>query len=104
MSAFSAAIDAIFTDPNMAADAVWQEQRIGPATTVRAILRRPDDLTEFGDARILSEITLVDVRVSELPLPRSGDRLTLGADRFVIQGTPRRDRERLVWSIDLRPE
>ena len=45
-----------------------------------------------------------DMRVSELSDPRPGDQLTLGDETFVIQGEPKRDRERLVWTLDLRPE
>ncbi len=45
----------------------------------------------------------VDVRVFDLPLPRPGDLIVMGADSFTIQGEPVRDRERLVWTLDLRP-
>lgn len=103
MSAFATAIDAIFGDPNMAVDAVWREQGVGPVTNVRIIRKSPDDITDFGAARILTETTAVDVRVSEIALPRINDRLDIGLERFVIQANPRRDRERLVWTLDLRP-
>ena len=46
---------------------------------------------------------MVDVRVSDLPFPRPGDLIVIGADSFTVQGEPVRDRERLVWSLDLRP-
>ena len=54
-------------------------------------------------AGILSDTTTVDVRVGELPAPRPGDLIILGADSFVVQGEPVRDRERLIWTLDLRP-
>ena len=103
MSAFSAAIDAIFADPNMAADAVWLPQGFTPGTACRIIRRSPDDLSDFGQARIRSETTRIDVRVSQITDPRKGDEVEIGAERFKVQGEPMRDRERLVWSIDLRP-
>ncbi|OIQ65874.1 hypothetical protein GALL_525610 [mine drainage metagenome] len=46
---------------------------------------------------------MVDVRVSDLPNPRTGDLIVIGIDSFTIQGEPMRDREHLIWSLDLRP-
>jgi len=48
-------------------------------------------------------MTLVDVHVADLPTPRPGDLIVVGADSHVIQGEPLRDRERLIWTIDLGP-
>ncbi|MDZ7909007.1 MAG: hypothetical protein U5N10_12815 [Gemmobacter sp.] len=39
----------------------------------------------------------------DLPDPRPGDLIVIGADSFTVQGEPVRDRERLIWSLDLRP-
>ncbi len=46
---------------------------------------------------------MTSVRVADLPAPRPGDVIVIGAERFVIQGEPLRDRERLIWTLDLRP-
>ena len=36
--------------------------------------------------------------------PRPGDQLTVDGETFVIQGEPeRRDPDRLVWTLDVRP-
>jgi len=43
------------------------------------------------------------VRVTEVAAPRPGDRLVLDGETFVVQGEPVRDRERLVWTLDVRP-
>lgn len=102
MTAFSAAIDAIFMDPNMAADAVYRAQGLPPDVPCRVIRKSPDDLTEFGNARLRSATTQVDVRASEIAAPAKGDRLTIGAEVFTVQGDPLQDRERLVWTLDLR--
>jgi len=56
-----------------------------------------------GAARILSDTTLIDVRVSEMPSVKSGDTIIIGADTFTIQGEPKRDRERLIWTLELVP-
>jgi hypothetical protein len=102
MSAFTAAIDALFADAHLARDVVYTADGGTPAP-VRAIVRRPDDITVFGDARLWSESSRLDLRIAEVPNPRSGDRVEIEGDAFLIQGEPVRDRERLVWTVDLRP-
>jgi len=102
MSAFAAALDALFADDNIARDAVYTADG-GTPILVRVVTRRADDTTGFGDARLWSETTRIDLRVAEVPNPRPGDRIELEGEAFLIQGEPVRDRERLVWTVDLRP-
>lgn len=102
MTAFAVAIEAMFADPNIARDVVYTADG-GTPTLVRAILRRPDDVAGFGEARLWSETTRLDLRVAEVPTPRPGDRIEIDGEAFLIQGEPVRDRERLVWTVDLRP-
>jgi hypothetical protein len=102
MSAFAAAVDALFADSNLARDATWVPAD-GDAFPVRVIARRADVVTDFGEARLWSETTKFDVRVSEIAAPRPGDRLVLDGDTFTVQGEPVRDRERLVWTLAARP-
>ncbi|SEN81605.1 hypothetical protein SAMN05216227_10268 [Pseudorhodobacter antarcticus] len=102
MTAFAAAVGALFVDGNIGRDAVYIADG-GAPVLVRLIARRADDVTEFGDARLWSETTRVDLQVAEVPNPRPGDRIEIDGDAFLIQGEPVRDRERLVWTLDLRP-
>jgi hypothetical protein len=102
MTAFATALAALFADPNLARDATYQPAE-GEPLPVRVIPRRADAVTAFGEARLWSETTRLDLRVSEVAEPQSGDRLTLGDEIFVVQGEPVRDRERLVWTLDTRP-
>ena len=100
MNAFAAAMDALFQDVNMAVDATWYPAG-GAPVPIRLIRKAPDEVTSFGSAQILSETTLVDVRVSEMPNPKPGDGISIGADNFTIQGEPKRDRDRLTWTLEL---
>ncbi|HBG99823.1 MAG: hypothetical protein JKP98_13255 [Rhodobacteraceae bacterium] len=102
MSVFAAAIDNLFADPNIARDATYVADG-GTPVLVRVVTRRADEVTGFGDARLWSETTRVDLRVAEVPAPRPGDRIEIEGEAFLIQGEPMRDRERLVWTVDLRP-
>lgn len=102
MSAFAAVVGALFADPNIGRDAVYIADG-GAPVLVRVVARRADAATDFGDARLWSETTRIDMRVAEVQSPRPGDRIEIEGDAFLIQGEPVRDRERLVWTVDLRP-
>lgn len=102
MSAFAAAVDLLFADPSIGGDAVYTPDG-GASVPVRIIARRADEVTGFGDARLWSETTRIDLRVAEVANPRPGDQLAIDGDAFLIQGEPVRDREQLVWTVDLRP-
>ncbi len=102
MSTFAAAVGALFSDPNIGRDAVYVADG-GMPVPVRVVARRADAVTDFGDARLWSETTRINLRVTEVANPRPGDRIEIGDDAFLIQGEPVRDHERLVWTVDLRP-
>ena len=102
MSVFAAAIDNLFADPNIAIKATYVADG-GTPVLVRVVTRRADEVTNFGDARLWSETTRIDLRVTEVLNPRPGDRIEIEGEAFIIQGEPMRDRERLIWTVDLRP-
>lgn len=102
MTAFSAAVDVIFADPNMATDGVWYPFGSTPGIPVRVIVRAPDETADFGAARVQQPTTVVDVRVSEVAKPEAHDRLMIGDDVFAVYGAPKRDLRRLVWTVNLR--
>ena len=103
MNAFSAAMDRIFGHPDMGTSAVWIAGGTSEERPIRLIRRAPDRITEFGSARILSETLTADIRVSDLPDPRPGDVIVIGTESFAIQGEPIRDRDRLIWTVELVP-
>lgn len=103
MAAFAGLVDRLFADPNLGRDAVYQPAE-GEPVAVRIIARRADAVTEFGGGRLWSETTRLDLRVAEVVEPRPGGRIVVDGEAFVVQGEPVRDRERLVWTIEVRPE
>lgn len=103
MNVFAAAMDRVYANPSMAVAAVWISATTSQERPIRVLRRAPDRITEFGAGRFVSETMMVDVQVSDLPDPRTGDLIVIGTDSFTIQGEPFRDRERLIWSLDLRP-
>jgi hypothetical protein len=103
MTVFAAAMDTLFADPNVAHDALYRASGADPGIPVRVIIRRPDRIGEFGDTRIASETATFDVRGSEIACPAESDTLDVDGVTYVIQGTPVRDAERLIWTIEARP-
>ena len=76
----------------------------GEPIPIRVIPRRPDTIIDFGETRIQAETATFELRSREVASPRPGDQLTVGGETFVVQGEPeRRDPDRLVWSLDVRP-
>lgn len=103
MTVFSAAVNVIFADPNMAADCAYRTGGADPAVTVRVIRNRPDDMVSFGQSRVVTETVIFDVRASDVALPVLGDTLTIGAEVFEVIAAPSIDRERLVWRLECGP-
>lgn len=103
MSAFAAAIEALFADANLGIDAVWRSAGAGPGIPVRAIVRRADRVGDFGETRIVAETVIIDVRVSQVAAPAEGDTFEIGGETLVIQGEPLRDAERLIWTVEAHP-
>jgi len=97
MSAFADAFDDLFADPNMGDTVSYQ------GNPVRALVRRPDRDLEFSDITIHTATAVFEIRRREVPAPQAGDIILHDGDSFVVQGEPRLDAERLVWTISVRP-
>ena len=102
MNAFTTAMNVIFADRNMAVDAIWFAGATGPGVAIRVIRKSPDEITPFGAGRILSETTQLDARVVDMPTPAPGDMIRIGPEDFILQGEPKLDRERLIWTLNTR--
>ena len=102
MNAFATAMSRIFADANMAVAALWFAGGTGPGVAVRVIRKSPDEITPFGAGRILSATTLLEARVADMPTPASGDLIRIGLEDFLMQGEPKVDRERLIWTLNMR--
>jgi hypothetical protein len=103
MSAFADALGVLFADPNLSTPALYAPMGVGPGVGIRVMRRSPDRMVDFGGARLVSDSLVLDVRVSDCAELAAGDRFEIAGEIFVVQGTPRRDRERLVWTVELLP-
>jgi hypothetical protein len=101
MTAFAEAVDASFAAFGI--DATYTPAG-GDPVSVRIIAKRPDTIVGFGETQIHAETAMFEVRASEVANPRPGDQLDVDDETFLVQGEPeRRDPDRLVWTVDVRP-
>ena len=103
MQSFAAATDRLFKNPSIGAAATYFAGGVGAGVAVRVVLRQPDETRRFGGTQLTSDTLTLDVRVAEVPDPRSGDRFRIGEVDRVIQGSPERDSLQLVWTVDTAP-
>lgn len=101
MTAFSAAIDALFRDPNMGIDAVWRAGGCAAAdgVAVRVIRAAPDEVSEFGGARLVRPAVRLDVRVSQVARPVPGDLVDIGTETLAVLSDGVADELGLVWRV-----
>ena len=52
---------------------------------------------------MIAETNRIDAIIFQCPDLRSGDVFEIESEEFVVQGAPVRDRDRLLWQIELRP-
>jgi hypothetical protein len=97
MAAFADAFDDLFADPNMAVTISYQGR------SIRALVRRPDRDLEFADITVHTSTAVFEVRQRDVAAPQAGDIVVHDGDSFVVQGAPRLDTERLIWTLDTRP-
>lgn len=96
-------IDQLFTDPVLSKPATYLVQGTTASFPVRVIPKQPDTVVGFGDGQLHVSTTLLDVRSFDVAEPAVGDRITVGGDTYIVQSQPKADRERLVWTLDVRP-
>ena len=97
MTAFADAFDDLFADPNMGVTVSYQGR------PVHALVRRPDREVEFSDITVHTSTAVFEIRRREVTEPQAGHIIVHDGDSFVVQGEPRLDAERLVWTISVRP-
>lgn len=101
MNVFAAALDAIFDDPSMALDG-WHRDGTGNVTQVRVIMRNPDEVGIFNDGRFVTDTTILEVRLSEIPNMAPGDTVQIDGDIYEIRSEPRRDAQRMILRCEAR--
>src|SRR5690606_27229907 len=77
--------------------------RSGGELAIRVIRRRPDEVTAFADAQIVSTTSVFLVAVADVEEPVPGDRIEVAGIVHEVQAVPTRDARRLRWRIEAWP-
>ena len=102
MTAFHVAAAAMFRDRNMAVDALYRPGGVDPAQALRVLRTAPDQVASYGDARLVSDSTVIWVRIADVAVLARGDSFEIGGELLAVQGDPVRDAEQLVWTAEVR--
>jgi hypothetical protein len=99
MNAFNTAISALFNDSNLSKPAFFLPI-LGTNQNIRVITRSPDLFQDVGQSIIETPTMIVEVQIADCPSITAGDQFMIDGITYSVQGTPRRDSERLVWLVD----
>lgn len=99
MSVFDTAMQVLFADKNLAIDATFIPT-LGANKEVRVITRAPDLYQNIGQSVVQTPSFVLEVQVADCPTIVSGDLFLIDKIKYVVQGVPRRDIERLTWLVD----
>jgi hypothetical protein len=99
LTAFDLATDSLFTDQNLAIDALLRLGGTGLAQPIRAM---PDQFASFGEGRFVVDTMLLNIRLAEAPVLSAGDTVEIAGQLHEVQGTPTRDTNRLAWRAEVR--
>lgn len=102
MTAFAAALDALFADPNLSVAATWRPGGTSAGVPVRVVRLSPDRIASFGESRLVTDAVHLEIRVTDAPELARGDVIEIDGEAFEIIGEPLRDRERLLWTVEAR--
>ena len=94
---FSAAIDVLFTDPNLSVAATFS-----PGGAARIVWSKPDEVWHGLGTGTVAPKRVAEVRVSEIAAPSEGDTVAIDGTTYTIDGVPRRDIDGLVWKFGLK--
>jgi len=103
MTAFAAALNVLFSDRNLSSPAQYRVGGVGPGVSIRVVRRAADEVSEFGQARVVRPAMRIDILARDVSLPVIGDTIEIAGETFEIAGAPQRDDERLIWTLPLRP-
>ena len=102
MTAFDLATDSLFTDQNLAVDALLRLGGTNPALAIRVIRAMPDQFASFGEGRFAVDTVLMNIRLADAPALAAGDTVEIAGQLHEVQGSPTRDTNRLIWLAEAR--
>ena len=94
---FVRSVDALFGSLGMTATYIPVH---GANAVVAVVPKRPDQIIGIEQSEVMAEVTLFDLRVSEVALPKADDVILYNGEQYRLIGEPRRDIHRLIWTVE----
>ena len=103
MTVFTAAVQALFADPNIAEHALWRPGAAGPGIAVSIIRTQPQPEFDIGRAKLVEDGIAFDVPAGMAPTIDENDTIETGGMLYVVQAPPVRRMDGRIWRLDVRP-
>jgi len=101
LSAFAAAMDALASDPNIGADAIYRAGGTGPPVLLRVVRSAPDRLGDAFGTSVIQASDVLTVAIAVLPTVAADDTFALGSDTLTVQHAER-DAAGIAWRVFCR--
>jgi len=87
----------------MGEDAVYTPADTGEPLNIKVMASRPDEVFSFQTTPVLSETSIFEIQVKDIPAPQEGDRLEFKGESYIVQSEPQSlDPDRLIWRLNTR--
>lgn len=87
----------------MGVDAVYKPAGSSEEKQIKVMASRPDEVFSFQTTPVLSETSIFEIQVSDIPNPKEDDTLEFKGKTYIVQGDPQStDPDRLIWRLNTR--
>lgn len=87
----------------MGESAVYTPADTGEPKNIKVMASRPDEVFTFQSTPVLSETSIFEIQVSDIPNPKEDDTLEFKGKTYIVQGDPQStDPDRLIWRLNTR--
>lgn len=102
MDAFTAALAALHSDPNLSRSAIYRVGGTGDGVALRVIWSEPVKESEFGKTGAVAREIKADVRLADVADPATGDTIDVDGKSFIVCAPPLKDTEGLTATLTLK--
>lgn len=95
-------MDTLFSDPNGCVLATFCPRVGDDVPSVKVFRSDARQTFDYGDNSATLPAVRMEIRVSDVPVIKAGDRLVIGTERYTIRSLEKDDAA-LLWKLDVDP-
>ncbi|CUW39678.1 conserved protein of unknown function [Magnetospirillum sp. XM-1] len=95
---------AFFDTDDFALSAVYRVGGTGAGVAIAVLPARADRSVSLFGQDSVTDAAVFKVRVAEVQAPAEGDTITVDGTLYTVQGVPKRDDSRAIWTVEAREE